>query len=266
MEAAGRAALQDASRPPDTMNPLKPVELVSNAMAEDEGDNCRICRGEGTDTQPLFYPCKCSGSIKFVHQDCLMEWLSHSQKKYCELCKTPFRFTKLYDQSMPPTLPLPLFLQQMAIHSLRTLSRWIRFVVVGFVWLCWLPWSIRQVWRLLFWLADGSWISENDLREAAMARAAQIAMPDGHGALTAASTVNDSINSTVRDAVVKALPQVVAPISGFLGVSSGEFLFLKVVRLMFPNLFHWSLSLVSANTTNDTTHSISSERQPSLLS
>src|SRR5271155_696751 len=149
-----------------------PIKL----QPEEDGDYCRICRGEGTAEQPLFYPCKCSGSIRFVHQDCLMEWLSHSQKKYCELCKTPFRFTKLYDQSMPPTLPLPLFLQQMAIHSLRTLSRWIRFVVVGFVWLCWLPWSIRQVWRLLFWLADGSWISENDLREAAMARAAQIAM------------------------------------------------------------------------------------------
>lgn len=24
----------------------------------------------------------------------LMEWLQHSQKKYCELCKTPFQFTK----------------------------------------------------------------------------------------------------------------------------------------------------------------------------
>src|ERR1700761_1180805 len=79
-------------------------------------DTCRICRGEGTLSQPLFYPCKCSGSIKFVHQDCLMEWLSHSQKKHCELCKTPFRFTKLYDQSMPSSIPLPLFLRQLIVH------------------------------------------------------------------------------------------------------------------------------------------------------
>ena len=34
-----------------------------------EQDTCRICRGEGSDSEPLFYPCKCSGSIKFVHQD-----------------------------------------------------------------------------------------------------------------------------------------------------------------------------------------------------
>ena len=34
-----------------------------------EAETCRICRAEGTDTEPLFYPCKCSGSIKFVHQE-----------------------------------------------------------------------------------------------------------------------------------------------------------------------------------------------------
>src|SRR5947209_9070307 len=84
----------------------------TKSQAEEDGDYCRICRGEGTAEQPLFYPCKCSGSIRFVHQDCLMEWLSHSQKKYCELCKTPFTFTKLYDRSMPEELPLALFLRQ----------------------------------------------------------------------------------------------------------------------------------------------------------
>ena len=49
----------------------------------DDPDTCRICRGEGSKEEPLFYPCKCSGSIKFVHQSCLMEWLYHSQKKHC---------------------------------------------------------------------------------------------------------------------------------------------------------------------------------------
>ena len=31
--------------------------------------DCRICRAESTEAEPLFYPCKCSGSIKFVHQE-----------------------------------------------------------------------------------------------------------------------------------------------------------------------------------------------------
>ena len=30
---------------------------------------CRVCRCEGTPDQPLFHPCLCSGSIKFIHQD-----------------------------------------------------------------------------------------------------------------------------------------------------------------------------------------------------
>ena len=120
-------------------------------------DTCRICHGEATEEEPLFYPCKCSGSIKFVHQSCLVEWLSHSQKKHCELCKTAFRFTKLYDPNMPQSLPTPLFLRQALIQTLRTLVTWLRFVLVAFVWLGWLPWSMRAIWRALFWLADGRW-------------------------------------------------------------------------------------------------------------
>lgn len=34
-----------------------------------EQDTCRICRGEALVDEPLYHPCKCSGSIKFVHQN-----------------------------------------------------------------------------------------------------------------------------------------------------------------------------------------------------
>ncbi|PHH66180.1 hypothetical protein CDD81_243 [Ophiocordyceps australis] len=116
---------------------------------------CRICRGEGTATEPLFYPCKCSGSIKYVHQDCLMEWLSHSQKKYCELCKMPFRFTKLYAPDMPKTLPAHVFLEHMARYTVRNLLSWLRIAVALSVWTFWLPYFQRCVWSFMFWLSDG---------------------------------------------------------------------------------------------------------------
>jgi len=35
----------------------------------DDVDTCRICSMPGDDEHPLFYPCKCSGTIKFIHQD-----------------------------------------------------------------------------------------------------------------------------------------------------------------------------------------------------
>ncbi|KAJ6786646.1 hypothetical protein PWT90_03586 [Aphanocladium album] len=115
---------------------------------------CRICRGEATETEPLFYPCKCSGSIKFVHQECLMEWLSHSQKKYCELCKTSFRFTKLYAPDMPQSLPVHVFLEHMAKYLFRNVLVWLRAILAISIWICWLPLFMRAVWSFMFWISD----------------------------------------------------------------------------------------------------------------
>lgn len=52
---------------------------------EEEGDVCRICRNPGDAENPLRYPCACSGSIKYVHQDCLLQWLNHSNARSCEV-------------------------------------------------------------------------------------------------------------------------------------------------------------------------------------
>lgn len=74
----------------------------------DTEHSCRICRGEATDSQPLIHPCKCRGSIKYIHQDCLMEWLNHSNKstKQCDICNTPYKFRTIYDPNMPKSMPL----------------------------------------------------------------------------------------------------------------------------------------------------------------
>ncbi|KFY23516.1 hypothetical protein V491_02503, partial [Pseudogymnoascus sp. VKM F-3775] len=150
-------ARDDKAHNPDVMND---PEYATNMDGDDgtgDQDTCRICRGEATAQEPLFYPCKCSGSIKFVHQDCLMEWLGHSQKKHCELCKTPFRFTKLYAPNMPRTLPLPVFMQHLTVHILKNIATWMRMCLVIVVWLVGLPWMMRHIWGLLFWFADGGW-------------------------------------------------------------------------------------------------------------
>ena len=56
----------------------------TNFQDEDE-DVCRICRSEAAEGDPLFFPCACSGSIKYVHQSCLLQWLRHSSKTHCEV-------------------------------------------------------------------------------------------------------------------------------------------------------------------------------------
>ena len=54
--------------------------------------SCRICM-EGDSSFALLSPCKCSGSIKYIHEECLKTWLvSHNEdlsESCCELCKTP---------------------------------------------------------------------------------------------------------------------------------------------------------------------------------
>ncbi|KAI5252531.1 hypothetical protein E4T42_03302 [Aureobasidium subglaciale] len=161
----------EPSSPPDVMNDPHFDPNQSSDKSPAEGDTCRICRSEGSATEPLFYPCKCSGSIKFVHQDCLMEWLSHSHKKHCELCKTPFRFTKLYDSHMPQALPLPIFVKRACLHTMNLVLTWARAVTVALVWLVVLPWCIRWSWRGLFWVLDAGWARDPWL--AKMAHSAQ---------------------------------------------------------------------------------------------
>ncbi|KAK3399167.1 hypothetical protein B0T20DRAFT_193161 [Sordaria brevicollis] len=122
-----------------------------------EPEQCRICRGEATPDDPLYHPCKCSGSIKWVHQECLMQWLAQTQRKHCELCKTPFRFTKLYDPDMPRTVPAHIFVGHMFKYSVRKLLVWARAALVVSVWLGWLPYFMRSVWAMLFWICEEGW-------------------------------------------------------------------------------------------------------------
>lgn len=96
-----------------------------------------------------------------------MEWLSHSQKKHCELCKTPFRFTKLYSPRMPSTLPTHIFVTHMTRYVVDNLVVWMRALLVGCVWLFWVPYLMRRGWSILFLLSDegfGSLIRANSLR------------------------------------------------------------------------------------------------------
>lgn len=80
--------------------------LASKIDAEeklDEEASCRICFcSDNSISNPLIAPCECTGSIKYIHTDCIKQWLrSRIQTKTtsstvsyywndmnCELCKT----------------------------------------------------------------------------------------------------------------------------------------------------------------------------------
>ncbi|KAL7272762.1 hypothetical protein RUND412_004420 [Rhizina undulata] len=176
-----------------------------------EPDHCRICRSEGTLTEPLFHPCKCNGSIKFVHQDCLKEWLQHSQKKYCELCKTPFRFTKLYDPAMPSSIPTPLFFKRIMSHIARNMILWARAGLVGFVWLGSLPWCVRWMWRFWFWVGDGEWwgLQTGNNRSINTTSISALSTSTASPPLATADTVAKGLDSIIA----ASLPSVIATLA-----------------------------------------------------
>ena len=264
---------------PDVMNdPTFETNTKGKGKSVDEPDTCRICRGEGSTEEPLFYPCKCSGSIKFVHQSCLMEWLSHSQKKYCELCKTLFRFTKLYHPQMPDTVPLPVFLRQAMVHTLKSLMTWTRWQLVIFVWLGWVPWCMRTVWRGLFWIGDGGWINWEEMeRNSLLARTKQLNLlpsqgsaPLSHEALLSKLAAPSDIFSKVSNSFTPLWP----PVSQTLNFTAGEPKLFRFAKRFFQGLVHYnSVDLRAQNRTisnstisNFTTTMGSSQRSPSWLS
>ncbi|CAG9115528.1 unnamed protein product [Plutella xylostella] len=60
------------------------------SCSNSSGDICRICHCESEPHNPLLAPCYCAGSLKYVHQSCLQQWLTASETRSCELCKFNF--------------------------------------------------------------------------------------------------------------------------------------------------------------------------------
>ncbi|XP_058047929.1 E3 ubiquitin-protein ligase MARCHF7 isoform X6 [Ahaetulla prasina] len=84
-----------SSRDPEKLQKIK-ESLLSEDSEEEEEDICRICQMSSTSaTNLLIEPCKCAGSLQYVHQDCMKKWLqskinsgsSLEDVTTCELCK-----------------------------------------------------------------------------------------------------------------------------------------------------------------------------------
>lgn len=252
-----------------TGGPTSATNLGKKGKTPDDPDTCRICRGESSQDEELFYPCKCSGSIKYVHQSCLMEWLSHSQKKYCELCKTPFRFTKLYDPNMPDELPAPVFLKALLMHAVRSVVTWLRFLLVAFVWLGWLPWSMRAVWRGLFWLADGRWpASETAQITASLAPSESLSSLAAHGTSPVTNIFISTTPASIAQNFSAMVPQFILPVSPILNFTAGEPLIYSIAKRLLANavVFTTTVSAPASGTANLTASASRRLRQPSWLS
>nr|XP_051709529.1 E3 ubiquitin-protein ligase MARCHF6 isoform X1 [Oryctolagus cuniculus] len=111
---------------------------------------CRVCRSEGTPEKPLYHPCVCTGSIKFIHQECLVQWLKHSRKEYCELCKHRFAFTPIYSPDMPSRLPIQDIFAGLVTSIGTAIRYWFHYTLVAFAWLGVVPLTACRIYKCLF--------------------------------------------------------------------------------------------------------------------
>uniref|UniRef100_A0A7N0ZWS0 RING-type E3 ubiquitin transferase n=1 Tax=Kalanchoe fedtschenkoi TaxID=63787 RepID=A0A7N0ZWS0_KALFE len=134
--------------PPASAEPAASVQREE--FDEEDEDVCRICRNPGDAENPLRYPCACSGSIKYVHQDCLLQWLNHSNNRQCEVCKHAFSFSPVYADNAPARLPVQEFVVGMGMKACHVLQFFVRLGFVLSVWILIIPFITFWIWRLSF--------------------------------------------------------------------------------------------------------------------
>ncbi|GJQ12746.1 hypothetical protein GpartN1_g4537.t1 [Galdieria partita] len=117
-------------------------------IATEDEPECRICRGTNEPNRPLFHPCRCSGSIKYIHEDCLVQWLSEIRSERCELCGSTFRFIPVYKQDSPSHLSFFELLSGVLSFLLESGTLLGRLCVACLVWLCAVPLVSSMTFRV----------------------------------------------------------------------------------------------------------------------
>lgn len=73
---------------------------------ENEEKTCRICLETEVCSEKFIRPCKCSGSVKFVHEECLKSWLVSLNKDLdgskCEICSTQYKMNFIIKRKCLP--------------------------------------------------------------------------------------------------------------------------------------------------------------------
>ncbi|XP_037972675.2 E3 ubiquitin-protein ligase MARCHF6 isoform X2 [Plutella xylostella] len=113
-------------------------------------DFCRFCRSEATSDRPLFHPCICTGSIKWIHQECLVQWMRYSRKEFCELCGHRFSFMPIYSPDMPRRLPLRDVAGGLVASVAAAVKDWLHYTLVALAWLGVVPLTACRTYRSLF--------------------------------------------------------------------------------------------------------------------
>ena len=94
---------------------LAPIDCAS---VDSNQSICRICHS-GESSERLLNPCKCDGSVKWIHQTCLLKWLRECGMANCELCGEGYKFKWIGSRNMlRVSLTIKFILQSLGYRSM----------------------------------------------------------------------------------------------------------------------------------------------------
>lgn len=89
--------------------------IIEPGPVDDCRPFCKICHMPARDDDPLISPCRCSGTVQYIHCGCLTRWLEILSKKSrkppsCELCQYQYQWHKKFRAGggawrLPPCSP-----------------------------------------------------------------------------------------------------------------------------------------------------------------
>lgn len=146
---------------------------------------CRFCldTGEG-EGNPLIDPCRCRGSVRWVHLECLRRWIAldpAQNGRVCGLCRTPFQILFVPALERFPEVATVQFL---VLRYAGILSVFLQYLVF----MCYLNgvfYSPEPVWSSMLlvqtiihclygWAFAGTWNVQNVDLYTAMARRSRV--------------------------------------------------------------------------------------------
>lgn len=124
-------------------------------MNLEEEKQCKICFQKDSDTEdtPDVHPCKCVGSMKYVHASCLEHWLKISSSKRCELCHYDYKFKKIYKSNTPEKISFLVVSRMLIGKGISTLKKTLLILFNLFLKLCRI-YSSSALFQFLFFKVE----------------------------------------------------------------------------------------------------------------
>ena len=92
--------------------------------------SCYVCYESGKPDDPLKSPCKCDGTMKWIHESCLASWLQSSRRIKCAQCNWEYQT----DMSVAvPKMESPAFYEYGLSILRQQINRWLIVIAAGII-------------------------------------------------------------------------------------------------------------------------------------